>query len=181
MTNAPEFKLTITVGDYTQDFVLGAREVQYLVSSSLVDAPEFAGVFAAAAHHPAAVVRRAASAQENLPGDAALKLATDPCAAVRVQVVRNALFRRVAPEAMILALIESDPEVAEAVAEVVGQFENTDINVLCDALARHPDPTVRRTLADNDYTPLKWLKSLRDDRAKEVANVALAKLAVRSR
>jgi hypothetical protein len=181
MANVPEFKLTITVGDESQDFVLGAREVQYIVSTAFLDAPESAGVFAAAAHHPAAAVRLAASSQEHLPGDAALELATDPCANVRVQVVRNALFRRVAPEAMILALIESDPEVAAAVAEVVAQFENTDINVLCGALARHPDPTVRRTLADNDATPLNWLKKLRDDAAKEVADVALAKLAVRSR
>lgn len=181
MANVPEFTLTITVGDESQGFVLGAVQVQSLLANGCMGSPEYAGVFAAAAHHPAAMVRLAAASQDLLPGDAALELATDPCAAVRDALVQNGIFRRVAPESMILALIESDPLVAETVAQCLALFENADINVLCDALRRHPDPTVRRALADNESTPLNWLKKLRGDTAKEVADAAREKLAVRSR
>ena len=181
MTNGPEFTLTITVGDEAQDFALGTEALVSLFSGGVhADRAEFAGALAAAAHHPAASVRRAVAAHDHLPGDAAMTLATDPCASVRAELLRSAIFRRIAPEATIVALIESDPDVAMSVAELVAQFENADINVLCAALAAHPDPSVRRALADGGGAPLKWLKKLRDDPAPDVAGRALFQLVSRA-
>lgn len=180
MANAPEFKLTITVDGESQSFPLGAGLLENLVSSmSYVDSAEFAGVFSAAARHPAASLRKAVAGHDHLPGDVALDLANDPCASVRAQVPRSSMFRRVAPEAVILSLIESDPEVAVTIAELVPMFENADINVLCAALARHPDPLVRRTLAEYGGAPLSWLKQLCDDKMKDVADVARSQLKTR--
>ena len=175
------FTLTITSAGEPQTFTLGARHVESIVSGYGTDTPEFAGLFAAAAQHPALSVRRSAAGQDNLPADAVLALANDPCASVRVQIVGNRVFRQVATEAVVLALIESDPEVADAVANYVGQFENVDVNVLCEALSRHPDPSVRRTLANNSDCPVKWLRKFRTDPSKDVMDTAISELASRSR
>lgn len=181
MTNEPEFTLTVTVGDESQDFALGAEAILSLMSGGMyVDRPEFAGALAAAAQHPAVSVRRAVAGRDHLPGDAAMALANDPCTSVRAELLRSAIFRRIAPESTVVALIASDPEVAMSVAELVAQFENADINVLCESLAAHPDPSVRRALVDAGGAPLKWLKKLRDDPAPDVAERALFQLVSRS-
>ena len=179
MADETTFTLRVTAGEQTQDFALGAKHVEGIVSGVLEDSGEFAGFFAAAAHHPAASVRRAAAAQDALPGDAALDLAGDPSTSVRAQTACNAMFRRTATQDMVLALIHSDPEVADAVAGSVSLFENADIDILCEAITRHPDPNVRRTLAWNSGTPVKWLKRLRQDSVRDVVDTATKELASR--
>jgi len=175
------FTLTVTAAGESQDFVLGARHVESLVSTSYGDTAEFAGLFAAAAQHPSASVRRSVAGMQHLPGDAAMALSKDPCAIVRRNVVQNQMFMRMAGDETVLALIASDPEAAEAVAFMVTQFENADSNVLCEALLQHPDPDVRRALGSNCSTPMKWLRKLRTDESKEVAAAALETLNNRSR
>lgn len=172
------FTLTVTVAGESQEFVLGTQQIESLVSSA-DDAPEFAGLFSAAAQHPAKSVRMAVAGQEQLPGDAALALAQDPSADVRERVARNRVFGRFASEATVLKLIDSDPEVAEAIAANVEQFENADADALCAALVRHPDPTVRRALVWNSGTPAKWVKALRNDPARDVAAAAASRMASR--
>ena len=179
MADETTFMLRVTTGEQTQDFLLSAKNIEAIISSALEDSAEFAGFYAAAAHHPAAGVRRAAAAQNSIPGDAVLDLADDPSTSVRVQAVCNTMFRRTASEGMVLALIESDPDVADAVAGSVSVFENADIDVICEAISRHPDPNVRRTLAWNSATPVKWLKRLRQDSTREVAETATKELASR--
>ena len=181
MATETQFTLKITMGDESQDFFLGARPLESIISCALSDTPEFAGFFAAAAQHPASTVRRTVASQAQLPGDASLALANDPSASVRVQLVQNPSFRRLAPEAVVLGLVKSDSEVAAAVAGLVHGFENADIDVLCKAIAQHPDPVVRCALAWNSGTPLKWLKVLRGDPTREVADTALREMAGRSR
>ena len=110
-----------------------------------------------------------------------MALAKDPCATVRRLMVQSRMYLRMAGDEAVLALLESDPEVAEAVACAVSQFENADINVLCEALSQHPDPSVRGSLANNSATPMKWLRNLRADASKDVADAALETLTLRSR
>jgi hypothetical protein len=126
-------------------------------------------------------VRRSVAGSDNLPVEAALGLAEDPCASVRTQVASNDVFRQAAPEELVLRLIDSDPEVAESIANYVERYENADANVLCEALARHPDVVVRRTLASNSGTPVKWVRKLTNDPAHDVASAARQQLASRSR
>jgi hypothetical protein len=173
------FTLTVTVAGESQEFVLGTQQIDSVVSSA-DDTAEFAGLFSAAAQHPANCVRMTVTGRDQLPGDAALALAHDPCANVRTQVVRNRVFGRFATEETVLKLIDSDPQVAEAIAGNIEQFENADVNTLCEVLMRHPDPTVRRALAWNSGTPLKWVKKLRTDSAQDVAATALSMMASRS-
>ncbi len=180
MSDIPEFKITVTVAGKTQEFMLGTLPLQYVLGS-IPDIPCYAGLFSAAAHHPAAAVRNAVAGQDNLPGDAVLSLATDPSANVRARVVNSSIFRRAASEAMLLKLIAGDPEVAEAIAGNVEMFENADAGTLCAAIAAHPDPSVRLALASNHGTPVKWLKKLREDGARDVADCAQNMLASRSR
>ena len=174
------FTLRVTVAGESQEFVLGTQQIDSLVSCA-EDTAEFAGLFSATAQHPANCVRLTVAGRDQLPGDAALALAHDPCANVRTQVARSRVFGRFATEAVVLKLIDSDPQVAEAIAGGIEQFENADVNTLCEALVRHPDPTVRRALAWNSGTPLKWVKKLRNDPAQDVAATALAMMASRSR
>lgn len=181
MTMELKFTLTVTTGGESQDFVLGARHVEALVSTCYGDTAEFAGLFAAAAQHPSVAVRRSVAGMQHLPGDSAMALAKDTCATVRRLVVQNQMFLRMAGDEAVLALIASDPEVADAVACMVSQFENADSNVLCEALSQHPDPDVRRSLANNNATPMKWLRKLRTDASKDVADAALETLTMRSR
>lgn len=181
MTMELKFTLTIKAGGESQEFVLGARHVEALVSTCYGDTAEFAGLFAAAAQHPSAAVRRSVASLQHLPGDAAMALARDPSAMVRRNVLQNQMFQRMAGDDTVLALIASDPEVAETVAFMVTQFENTDSNVLCEALLQHQDPDVRRALANNSATPMKWLRKLRTDASGDVADAALQALTMRSR
>ncbi len=174
------FTLTVSVAGESKEFVLSARQVESLVSGA-DDTPEFADLFSAAAQHSARNVRCAAAGQDQLPTDAALALASDPCADVRERVARNRAFYRIATDAAVLKLITSDPEIADAIAGNVEQFENADADALCEALSKHPDPTVRRTLAWNSGTPVKWLRKLRNDPAPEVAATAAQMMAQRSR
>lgn len=174
------FTLVVAVAGESQEFVLGTQQIDSVVSSA-DDIVEFAGLFSAAAQHPANCVRMTVAGRDQLPGDAALALAHDPCANVRTQVVRNRVFGRFATEETVLKVIDSDPQAAEAIANNIEQFENADVNTICEALVRHPDPTVRRALAWNSGTPLKWVKKLRSDPAQDVAATALSMMASRSR
>jgi hypothetical protein len=179
MTPDIVFTLTVRVAGESQEFVLGTQQIEAVVGSAS-DTPEFAGLFSAAAQHPANSVRSIVASQDQLPGDAALELARDPSSNVRVRVAGSAVFRRFASEEAILKLIESDPEAAEAIAGYVERFENAEINTLCEALARHPDPTVRRALAWNSATPIKWVRKLRQDPTQDVAAGARSMMARRS-
>lgn len=181
MTTEVKFTLTISTGGESQEFVLGSRHVEALVSTSYGDTTAFAGLFAAAAQHPSASVRRAVAGMQHLPGDAAMALARDSCATVRRNVVQNRIFLRMAGDEVVLALIASDPEIAEAVSCLVSQFENADTDVLYETLSQHPDPDVRRALAYDSSTPMKWLRKLRNDAHREVADAALETFAARSR
>ena len=174
------FTLTVRVAGESQEFALGTQQIESIVANA-GDTPEFAGLFSAAAQHPGNGVRMVAACQDQLPGDAALGLAHDPVAQVRAQIARNRTFWRFASEEAVLKLIESDALAAEAIAEYVGQFENADVNTLCEVLVEHPDPTVRRTLAGNSATPLKCVKKLRSDPAQDVAAMATSMIASRSR
>lgn len=174
------FTLMVKVAGESQEFALSTQQMESLISSA-GDSPEYAGLFSAAAQHSASSVRTIVASEELLPGDAALGLAQDPCAQVRAQLCRNRVFWRFASEETVLKLMGSDPLVADAIACNVEQFENADVNTLCDALVRHADPIVRRTLAWNSGTPLKWLKTLRADPMQEVAATASAMLTSRSR
>lgn len=174
------FVLAVSVAGESQEFSLGALHLEYVLSI-LPDTADYAGFFGAAAQHQAGAVRRSAASREHLPGDAALQLATDPCSSVRIQAVTNRMFQRLASESTVLALIASDPDVAEAVANTMSMFENADLAVLCESLSRHPDPSVRRAVASNGATPTKWLRQLREDGSKDVAEMAMNELTSRSR
>lgn len=175
-----KFTLSITNGGEVHDLELGARHIEVLVSIYSGDSAEYAGMFAAAARHPSVAVRRAVASLQNLPADAALALAKDPCASVRRFVIQSRMYLQMADDESVLALIGSDPEVAENVACSVSQFENADIDVLCEALSQHPDTEVRRALANNGATPMKWLRKLRGDGSKDVADTATETITQRS-
>ena len=176
-----DLTLTVTTATGTQTFTLGAAHFEAIVGTWQADNSSLAELFGIAAAHPSYSVRRSVAGSDHLPVEAALALAEDPCASVRSQVASNDLFRQAAPEELVLRLIDSDPEVAEAIANYVERFENADVNALCEALARHPDVVVRRTIASNGGTPVKWVRKLTSDPVPDVAGAARQQMSSRSR
>lgn len=172
MQSSINVTLTVATGGKVLTFPLGASHLESIVGGFGSDSPELVELYVIASQHPSYSVRRSVVNRDCLPADAALAMANDPCASVRTQLARTEVFRQVASEEMVLQLIASDPEVAEAVAGYVERYENVDVNVLCDALFKHPDPVVRSALASNSGTPVRWVRKLVNDPMPDVAAVA---------
>jgi hypothetical protein len=172
MSNKLAFTLRVAIDDETQEFVLGSTDIRNVLDALPGNEPSFAGLYAAASSHAAASVRASAARKECLPADSAMELASDPCATVRREVVSNALFLRFAMDPLVLRMIASDPEVAEAIAENFSALQIANADAVGESLLNHPDPNVRLRLAEGTSTPINLLNKLRHDPAREVAHAA---------
>ncbi|MBX9928201.1 MAG: hypothetical protein K2X99_04735 [Gemmatimonadaceae bacterium] len=164
-----------------QRYPLGSHHLEAIVGHHLNDLDVLADLYLVALKHPSSAVRRSALSHDGLPFDAVETLADDSSTAVRLALSSHPAFRRGAPEEMILALAESDPDIAESVAGNVESFENADTIALCTSLAQHPDPAVRRALALNSGTPISWVRHLAKDESPDVAQAASQALLRRRR
>lgn len=171
------FSLTVTVDGETQSVALGTHEVQAMIEMLPGDNPAFAGMFAAAASHPAATVRMSAAGKACLPADSVLQLATDPAVSVRRAVLASPFFRRLASDDLVIRMIKADPDIAVIVAGMLEQFEMANADVLGDAIATHPDPNVRLRAASAASTPKRLLNLLCQDPSADVARAARKNLA----
>jgi hypothetical protein len=178
-----KFDLTLTVATAggTESFAIDSSHLEFIVGGYRSDGAALSKLIGIAASHPSYAVRRAIAGSEQLPVDAAIALAEDPSMTVRLQLASNEVFRQAASEEVMLRFIASDPEVAEAVANYVEGYYNADVDDLCKTLASHLDVAVRRALAGNSGTPIRWVKKLTTDPVLDVANTAKRQLENRSR
>ncbi|MFO0911322.1 MAG: hypothetical protein U0795_00060 [Pirellulales bacterium] len=146
---------------------------------ALPDEPEYRSIFDQVARHPAMRVRVVVAQMDNLSADVVLRLADDPSADVRRQLVSSRALHGLADNELVSRLIASDPTVADAVAEYLHDFRTCDVEQLEHDLARHPDPSVRLTLARNGQVSDRTLARLARDHDPSVASAASDQLGTR--
>jgi hypothetical protein len=116
-------------------------------------------------------VRENVAGKENLDEETVFILANDPVESV-VENLLGSEAARCLNDDILTKLIDRSPKLAGIVAGRVGSFEECNINNLCELLANHNDPMVRRNLAGNYSAPKKFLKKLKSDEDPEVSDDA---------
>lgn len=178
-TVSPAFSVQVTTGHGdTFQAPIPAEALADLIRA-LPDASEYRSVFDLAARHPAMRVRVVVAQRDNLSADAVLDLADDPSSDVRRQLVSSSALHSLADTDLVSRLIASDPAVAEAIAEYLHDFRGCNVDRLGLDLARHPDPSVRLTLARNGRVSDRIFARLSRDRDSIVASAASDQLRAR--
>ena len=139
--------------------------------SSLPDSEIYKSIYAEFAKASAFGVRENVAYKDNLDEQTVFLLADDPVESVVENLIRSDAAKYL-NEDMLYKLIDRSSKLAADIADKVNNFEDSNLDKLCEVLANHSDPQVRRNLATNYGVPEKVLKKLKSDEDPEVAYYA---------
>ncbi|WP_146107643.1 hypothetical protein [Porphyrobacter sp. HT-58-2] len=138
---------TISISFDSESFIVG-NDAEFLsaVCSSIPEgtAPE---LLVALAAHNSTQVQCALASRSDLPSAALEALANAGKMAVRRTLVHSEPFRAWATTDLLIEWCLADEEFAAPLARQIMEFENADTAELFALLSVHPDPDVRRELA----------------------------------
>lgn len=158
-----KFKLIVEVdGNEVSNDELGSQALSGLVNSC-PDAVEYRSLFGYLALSPSSQVRADVAYRDNLCEKTVELLANDSSMDVRRRLCVQTTFKEWVSTEMLADFINSDADMAKTIASAISEYSNADVNTIATELAKHTDPDVRLSLADNWGTPKKLLKQLLSD------------------
>ena len=140
------------------------------IVSSLPDNDASSEILHALASHPSSKVRSSVAYKDCINEQTINLLAKDSSIEVLRNLVRNSTARDLLDFDIVKGIIDKDIECAESIAGYVESWGDT--KEIAQYLVKHPDPSVRYSLAYNSGTPKNVLKELAKDNDDYISNAA---------
>lgn len=145
--------ITIRDGNTTiADLPVSSEQVAEAVRE-IDDVTDNAPMFELLASHPSALVREEVVLKNCLNEATVMQLAADPSVTVLYWLAGNEAFEKFGTDAEVMALIDSDTEVAKAVAECFERYERIDQQLILRGLLDLGDMAVIAVLANRHLLP----------------------------
>lgn len=171
MDNQARFKLVVSLQGETREYPLGHVALDRLTGA--LGAVKDSFLWDAFAGHPSHEVRQAAAYQDCLSPASMDALAEDPVVSVRAAMFCNEAFcQHVSLETLLRHIQTDDVAVVSEIVNSRNDYHAADTSALVDALANHPDPTIRLALAESGNLDNGRLKKLAGDRDADTAAAA---------
>lgn len=167
---------TLTIGS---EAIALSEEVVQSIAFALEDHERHTQLFAELAKHPSCRVRQQVARNDKLDRPTVELLARDTDVEVLRNLVLSEAARRYLTLDMLVRMIELDAYLASALAHRIDDFGLATTVQLAERLMSHPDPIVRRDLAQADATPKRFVKALCKDPDLSVMMAAQEALANR--
>lgn len=136
------------------------------------------GIYFELAKSPSSEVRQNVAKTNSLNDETVRLLVQDSSVEVLREIVSNYHAQEIITQDEIERLISTgDTPLLSTIAERVEDFELCDTDLICLKLVVHSDPSVRASLAQNEYVPKVFLEKLTKDHDVEVAEEAKSTLA----
>lgn len=163
MDKQAQFKLVVSLQGETREYPLGHVALDRLTGA--LDTLKDAFLWDAFAAHPSYEVRQMAAYQDFLSPALLDALAEDPVVAVRETVFCNESYcQRVSLDTLLRHIKTDDVAVVRQIVHSLSDYKAADTSTLADALAKHPDPTIRLALAESGNLDNGRIKKLAADR-----------------
>ena len=151
---------------------LGHEELD-MISGSLSDHEDKSEILYELAKSPSSRVRMNVVYNDAMDEKTAERLIRDTSIDVLRTLVQNSQAQKIVTDQDMERLIAmGDTELLCNIAEKVGDFDDCDVDALCEMLVAQKDPQVRFRLASNYDTPMRFLEVLVDDEDTDVERAA---------
>ena len=158
-----------------------AYEELISIVSSLPDTSDLTAGYAILATHPSCSIRECVARKDKLDEATVEFLADDKEASVIRALASSEKARECLSIEKLVEMINRDVDTAQSIASSVESYANADAedpaSKVSEALANHPDPQVRNSLAGNSRTSKRILKDLLKDEDSRVRASAQQSLA----